>query len=227
MSYYQNVEQILKDGGIYAKNYRDQPQHSISYSNINNRRGSQYKTPEGELLHDYVPFYFSPITAMSYTIHRGNVPLMDPSGVDLGCANDEDVVFLVSRTESVQRADLKFCFTNVACNSQAPAPEYENDLSKLSNHIDWSLFDEVPKTATIDEIDYSGVGRYFRDFDSPERYNNRSTKRMAEFMVRDIFPVELLDCIVTKKKSIKSEIESWIRSENLNLSVYQKTGCYF
>lgn len=41
MSYYKNIITFCKDKSLYAKNYEPQLQYSISYNEINNRRGEE------------------------------------------------------------------------------------------------------------------------------------------------------------------------------------------
>lgn len=226
MMHYRNVEQILNDGAIFAKNFQIQPGYQISYEEIVNKRGTDFKTPNNEVVNDFVPFYFSPRTSMAHAISMGKVPLRDPKGTNLGTANMNDVIFMVSHTSHFQNAGLPFWFTDVACNSGAVVPEYKNDLSELQSHVEWSLFEEMPTVATIPEIGYNGVCQYFFDRDKPPQHNNRSTKRMAEFMVKDQVPLSYIDCIVTKNEPIKQSLEAWIKASKFDIPVYVKPGCY-
>lgn len=229
MTYYRNVEQFLKDGAVFAKNHQPmQLCYRTSYGDIVQRRATTaFQTPCGGVVNDFVPFYFSPATAMAGAIHMGHVSLIDPNDVNLGVASMDDIVFLVCRTKNVSKAGLAFWFTNVACNSLALKPLYESDLSKLASHIDWSLFDENPKMAHIPEIGYSGVCKWFKDFDNPIRYRNRKAMRMAEFMVKDPLPLNFVDCIITKHQHIKQQIDTWMHAYGQNIPVYVKKGCYF
>ncbi len=177
MTYWENIQQFLNDGAIYAKNYRTQPQHSISYENINNRRGTDYSTPCGNNLHNYLPFYFSPCTSMAYTISCGNVDLNDVAGVPLRKSSNEDLAFIVSHTSSFTQHRDSLYFTNVACNSMSPQPKYESDLNCLETHIDWSVFDEGNLKAQIPEIGYNGVCRY-------QHNKSDKVKQQVEGMIR-------------------------------------------
>ncbi len=58
--------------------------------------------PCGGVVNDYVPFYFSPITAFTYAIYFGNVSLTAPDGTPLGKATEDDRVFLVARPHSCE-----------------------------------------------------------------------------------------------------------------------------
>lgn len=70
--YYKDLKTFLADGEVRSKNHKS-PQlcHPTSYPNIVNRRGTDaYQMPCGGVVNDYVPFYFSPITAFTFTIYK-------------------------------------------------------------------------------------------------------------------------------------------------------------
>jgi len=227
MTYYRNIRLFLSDGAEYAKNHRQARRcFRTSYTQIVNRRGTEFWTPDHENINDFVPFYFSPVTSMAYTIHKGNVPLLTPEGQADGYASSGDLAFIVCNTDRIGQSELDFWFTDIACNS-AFAPNFENNLSNLDSHIDWSLFDETKGKAKIPEIGYNGVHWDFRSLDEPAKYKNRHRKRMAEFMVKDFLPFDLVDCIVVQNHDIKSHIDTWIAESAFEIQVYVKPGCYF
>ena len=229
MVYYEDCAVFFRDGAIRSKNAQpQQPCHQTSYAQIVSRRGERgMLTPAGHVINDHVAFYFSPITSMAYTIHKGNVPLVSPSGRRLGQASMNDRVFFVANVKRFKDAGLEVWFSDIACNSMAPMPKFESDLNKLEQHVAWDLFDEDPKRAAIPEIGYNGVKNVFMNMDDPERYQNRSQKRMAEFLVKDAMPLSMFDCIITKSDSIKSEVRGMMKDTGVNLPVYSKPGCYF
>lgn len=182
--------------------------------------------PCGGVVNDYVPFYFSPITAMAYSIHRGNVDLRAPNGTVLRTATMDERVFFVINVSKFAASTLTSYFSNIACNSLAPLPAYESDLAKLETHIAWELFDEFPKVAHIPQIGYEGVTKYFHNRDEP-KYQTRSSKRMAEFLVKDFVPLSMIDCIITKTAAMKNTIEEMMKKSKWNIPVYDVSGCYF
>lgn len=200
--------------------------YQTSYANIVERRGTnEFKTPCGHVVNDFVPFYFSPITAMAYTIGQGNVTLRGPNGEHHGPANLNEIVFLVSNTQNFVQHQNDIYFTNVACNSQATIPQFESDLTRLGNHVNWSLFDEYPLTAKIPEIGYNGVCRYFCNRDDGT-HMNRSPQRMAEFMIKNEISLNFIDCIIVQNDQIKTIIEQQIHNSHWNIPVYTKPSCY-
>ena len=116
---YLNIPQFLQDEAVWAKNHQPMQRcYQTSYSNIVSRRGTmEFGTPCGRVVNDFVPFYFSPINAMSYTIHRGNVELKTPQNIVVDTANLNEIVYLVSNTRRFQQSEQQIYFTNLACNS--------------------------------------------------------------------------------------------------------------
>lgn len=229
MVYYEDCALFFRDGEIRSKNAQPQQVcHQTSYAQIVSRRGERgILTPGGHVINDHVAFYFSPITSMAYTIHRGNVPLVSPGGEHLGQASMNDRVFFVANVQRLRNSGLTYCFSDIACNSMAPMPKFESDLDRLEQNVAWDVFDEDPRRATISEIGYPGVKNVFMNKDDPERYQNRSQKRMAEFLVKDAIPLSMFDCIIAKTDSIKSEVRRMMKDTDVDLPVYSKPGCYF
>lgn len=228
MTYYQNLRAFLTTGVEYAKNNPcGSPRYRISYDDIVAKRGTtQFATPCGSTVNDFVPFYFSPCTKMAYSIHIGNVPLRAPTGANLGTAKMDDVAFMVVNP-SVLFASGRTCwFTDLSCNS-AIAPSFENNPASLVTHVDWPLFDDAPKMGHIPEIGYDGVCRWQHDRDHPIAHQMRSKKRMAEFMVRDCLHMSELSCIVLKSDARLEEVQAWVNASPVNIPVYVKPGCYF
>lgn len=227
MTHYRNVERQMIDGRIYARNNPNgQPRYSICYDEIVHRRGAEQYTPNSVNLNHYVPFYFSPATAMAFAIKGGKVNFKTPGGEDLGPGSNEHVVFYICNPTRVHHAELEYWFTDIACNSGL-APNFSNDIQMIEEHVSWNLFDEPPKMGNIPEIGYNGACQWFHDRDEPLRYQNRKKERMAEFLVRDHFPVELIDCIVTKNDRIRTQVEHWVNVNGRNTNVYTKRGCFY
>jgi len=202
--------------------------HQTSYQEIVDRRGTaEFQMPCGGVVNDYVAFYFSPLTAFTFTIDRGNVNLRDLDGSILGSATSDDRVFLVANVEQFRNAGSELHFSDFPLNSQASLPTLENDLNKLESHVHWDVFDDAPKVARIPEVGFDGVCKYFADRDTPARYQNRSSKRMAEFLVKDAVSLNLIDCIIAKNGNIGENLQRRMDASNWNIPVYAKPGCYF
>ena len=183
--------------------------------------------PYGGVANDYVPFYFSPITSFAYTIHKGNVDLRTPNGDVLGRASDEDRILLICEVDGFANGGLQYCFSDTALNSCAPVPQLETDLAKLGTHVQWDVFDDSPIKASIPEIGYQGVCSYFMDQASPPARQNRSRKRMAEFLVKDAVPLSHVVAAVAKTAVVQHSLQEAMNASNWSIPIFAKPGCYF
>lgn len=233
MTHYKNLEIYLASGQLFAKNSPNvQVGYRISIETIDSKRGTaQFTTPCGSNVNDFVPFYFSPSTKMAYSIHMRNVPLRNPDGASLGQVSMDDVAQLIVGPEALFRSGRQCWFTDIACNSGIP-PTYCCDPDQLSSHLEWQLFDEFgpqerDRMASVPEIGYDGVCKWQQDKDEPARYQMRSKKRMAEFMVKDHLQMNEVSCIVLKKQTHLAEVQAWVNASHTQIPVYVKPGCFF
>lgn len=227
--HYADLPTFLADGEIRAKNHATlQRCHQVSYEEIVDRRGTnEFSVPNGGVVNDYVPFYFSPITAFTYTISRENVPLVSPDGAYLRQACEDDRIFMVASPEHFRGSGLLTCFSDYALNSRAPMPTVETDLDKLEDHVHWDVFDEGPLTAKIPEIGYDGVCSYFLNKASPPERMTRREKRMAEFLVHEAVPLDKVVCIIAKSDTMKDTLKTMMEASTWDIPVYSKRGCYY
>ncbi|MCO6406898.1 DUF4433 domain-containing protein [Hoeflea alexandrii] len=227
--YHEDLATFLADGEIRAKRYQPiQRCHQTSYQEIVDRRGTnEFQMPNGGVVNDFVPFYFSPITSFTYTIFRKNVPLVSPDGEHLRQACEDERIFLVSSPEMFRGSDLFTCFSDFALNSKAPLPTVETDLDKLEAHVHWDVFDENPQIAAIPEIGYAGVCQWFQNMASPANRMTRSSKRMAEFLVHQTVPLDKVLCIIAKTDAMKDTVSAMMAASAWNIPIYKKRGCYY
>jgi hypothetical protein len=224
-----DLRTFLADGEIRAKNHIElQLCHQTSYQDIVDRRGTaEFVMPCGGVVNDYVPFYFSPLTSFTYTIHRGNVPLRSPGGADLGVAEDDERIFFVCSVEGMRDGGVECCFSDFPLNSQVPQPSIEQNLDRLEQHVHWGVFDDSPMVASIEELDYVGVCKYFKNYESPLHWQLRSQKRMAEFLVREALPLRYVSCIVAKSPQMRDNLQLKMDASEWNIPIYSNPGCYF
>nr|AFQ90343.1 hypothetical protein [Paracoccus marcusii] len=227
--HYSDLPTFLADGEIRAKNHATlQRCHQVSYQDIVDRRGTnEFSMPNGGVVNDYVPFYFSPITAFTYTIFRENVSLVSPDGTYLRKACEDDRIFMVAAPEAFRGSGLFTCFSDYALNSRAPMPTVEADLDKLEDHVHWDVFDESPQTASIPEVGYQGVCRWYHNVASPPHRMTRKEKRMAEFLVRKAVPLAKIVCIIAKTDAMKDTLKTMMAASTWDIPVYSRRGCYY
>lgn len=227
--HWSDLSTFLADGEIRAKSHAN-PQlcHQTSYPEIVDRRGThQFPMPNGRVVNDFVPFYFSPITSFTYTIFKGNVSLRSPAGDCLRMACEDDRIFLVSSPQNFYGTNLSTCFSDYALNSMAPLPTVETDPNMLASHIHWHVFDDFPKVAMISEIGYEGVCKYFHDRESPAHLMTRKAKRMAEFLVLNAVPLDKVICVIAKTDMMKAKLEVMMNASGRSIPIYTNRGCFY
>lgn len=221
MTHIKNIDTFLADGFLYAPNFQNQSQYSVSYDQINQFRG-RIHLPNGRNLHDYVPFYFSPLTPMAYTISQGNLSLMDPNNTNLGRVTNDDIVFIGLNIDNVYRHGYLYQVSNTACNNFAFAVF---DTIHQAN-INWNLFNQDPYKASIPNVGYDGACQYFQDRDS-EPYQNRRAVRGAEFLIADQVNVNHIDFLVVKNDTICTALRQKLANYSLQIPVYVEPDCYY
>ena len=227
MTYIENLRTYIADGFLYAKNSPNmQPAFRISYEEIVARRGTIFTTPCGTNINEFVPFYFSPATGMAYAIHMKRVPLRSTDGDEVCKADPEDVAYIVVDPQTLFASGRDCWFTNIACNSALP-PVYEDNPGQLETHVEWPLFDDTSRMGHIPEIGYQGVCRWQHDQDDPPERQQRSKKRMAEFMVKDYLRMDEVSCIILKNAKRAGEVRAWVDDAGAAIPVYVKPGCYY
>jgi len=70
------------------------------------------------------------------------------------------------------------------------------------------------------------VCRYQQDRDDPPAHQQRSTKRMAEFLVRDCLKMEAVSCIVLKSAEHERQVRAWLDAASLPIRLLIKPACY-
>ena len=135
---------------------------------------------------------------MLYTINRGNVPNYTQG--------QEAVIHLVSHVEDIDaRGDLDFVFTDGHAIMEFTT--FFDDLNYLDN-IDWDVMRL----------------RYWRDTNED---NDRKRRRQAEFLVRNIFPWELITEIGVMNSTIKANTENILQNFTHKPSVIVQKSWYY
>jgi hypothetical protein len=127
ITHYKNLSFILKNG-LHCSNSNivDPDFIPIGFKTLIKTRSKRVVPIEPfGTLSDYIPFYFSTKSPMLFVITKGN----DPEVIR---TNDEEVIYLVSCTELLEKLQIKFIFTDRHA-TLAYANFYNNlaDLDKL------------------------------------------------------------------------------------------------
>lgn len=209
-----NLRSICGDGGLLSKNRMATtgitPNVDMSYAEIQDRRQSVLAPEQlGGTLHDYVPFYFAPRS-----------PLL--RGFDSRGLNQEDFVYFYTTVERVLSAGLKFFFTD--CHPlNALARQFE-ELACLKD-LPWEIFFEDPTMSNAGcPLEMLPFGKYF--FTEPE-HPNRKSLRMAEFLVKERFPLECVYGIAGKNETAKQRVALILASKKIQTEISIVPGWYF
>lgn len=132
----------------------------------------------GGTIHDYVPFYFGPLSVMLLNLHTGRV-----AGYEEG---QTPIVYLVS---SIARVDA------------ARRPWVFSDGHGLAALTSW-----YERLDDLGEVDWDLVGaRYWAD--RPED-NDRQRRKQAEFLVWKHLPWSAIGGIAVRDETMKTKVEA-------------------
>lgn len=176
-----NLHICLERGGMHAPNHT--PDDGLVYRTIHNvdvqakRRDTAIPCGPQGTVHDYVPFYFGPLSPMMFNLKTGRVP-----GYDEG---QESLVYLVSTCQTVAEAGIPFAFS---------------DGHSIAVFTDW--FDDLDE---LDKVDWNMVGqRYWADNINDM---DRQRRKQAEFLVWQFCPWLLVREIAVIDETRKAQVE--------------------
>lgn len=194
-----NLPWVLEHGLHCGNSMQRSPQWvSIGQPELIAKRGRrQVPCPPHGVLNDYVPFYFTPFTAMLYNIQTGQ------GGVIRRAA--EDIVILVSSLHRVRELGLPFVFTDM--HAYYPWATFHTDPADL-HRIDWAL---------LQRRDFR------RDPDDPAKFE----RYQAEALVHRHLPLEALLGVVCSTDMQARAIGQTIAQRGLSLPVHARPNWYF
>lgn len=177
-----NIATLLERGGLHAPNAT--PNDGLVYRTIHNTNVQASRSLRaipcgpGGTIHDYVPFYFGPLSVMLLNLHTGRV-----AGYDAG---QSPIVYVVSSIERVKAAGRSWIFSD------------GHGLAALTNWYD--------DPARLDEVDWDLVSaRYWAD--RPED-NDRKRRKQAEFLVWEHLPWSAVAGIAVLNDAMQARVEA-------------------
>ncbi|MCL6586707.1 MAG: DUF4433 domain-containing protein [Anoxybacillus sp.] len=201
ITHYSNLPSIFAHGGLvaYSMIKRNRvPYVNIAHARIQDKRSTTFvPLPPHGILHDYVPFYFAPKSPMLYAIHKGRV-----EGYEKG---QDEIVYLVSRTDLICRSGLAYMFTDG--HAIMGFTDFYNDLMDL-NKIDWEVMQSQ---------------FWFDTEEDPDR----KRRRQAEFLVHQFVPVELIVGIAVKHNGSKQTVEKLLQQCHYDKQVAVRPHWYY
>lgn len=141
-----NLDLCLRRGGMYSTNHT--PGDGGVYKTIHdtgvqaNRHNKPVPCGPGGTLHDYVPFYFGPLSVMLLQLKTGRV-----SGYNDG---QEPLVYVVAYAQDIVASGCGYVFTDG--HSLARITEFFSDLCHL-DRVDWSMVNQRYWKDTVDDSD--------------------------------------------------------------------------
>lgn len=198
-----NLEGILQEGGLWAKNSLKSPHVSVAYEHIQIRR-SMKNVPvyPGGTLHDYVPFYFCPRSPMLYVLHNPPEDQMPYKG------GQRPILHLVANLDAVREARLEFVFT---------------DRHALTAYARFYTSKDDPANC----LDWKAIGSDYW-YNTPEQPDRRE-KKQAEFLVHRFFPWELIEAIGVMNQDIEQKVLNVLQRfpSHAHPPVWVRRGWYY
>lgn len=127
---------------------------------------------------DYVPFYYAPRSPMMSAISYGSVP---------GYTDSKNLVYLVSSLEAVDSAGLTWACSDG--NARTGTTQFFNSWTDLEGQTDWEI-----------------MGAKY--WNNTETDGDCKRRRMAEFLVLDSFPLDLVNAIFVHSQGVADKIRS-------------------
>lgn len=187
MTHIHNLLLILQQDGIWCDRQageRGLTQQDIGHVKLKTSRSRKpVKVGPGGFLCDYVPFYFAYRTPMLSAIHNRTV-----AGYSGG---QEEVIYLVTKTDDIQQAGLPFVFTNGHA-----AVEISRQFTELDDltEIDWEMIRE----------------KYWTDTDDD---NDRKRRKQAEFLVHEFLPWPLIRGIAVQTQPMADQVSVLLQGQ--------------
>lgn len=191
---FSNILEIVANGGLHCDSYMHETP-SLGFTECGEadikaaRRTKPVPVSPYGYVGDYVPFYYAPRSPMMSSISYGKVP---------GYTNSKNLVYLVSDIESVYHSRLKWVCTDG--NARSGLTQFFNSWQDLDENTDWEVM----------------AARIWRN---TETDGDRRRRRMAEFLVREFFPLRLMSDIFVHNDKMAAKISPQLPSRLLPVHV--------
>ncbi len=175
---------------------------------IKQRRREQPVTcPPGGVVADYVPFYFAARSPMMFKLFKGSVPTFT--------GDHRDLVYFVSDVDRIVAAELAVAISDR--NAAKALAEFSNDVAVLgdlaaaaprSDFVDWPLMRAQMWSNTPSD-------------------GERMERRMAEFLVHETVPLDLLVGVGVRSEAHKVRIERLFERAGVSMRVVVRSDWYY
>jgi len=185
-----NLYIYLRRGALHAPNHT--PDDGLAYKTNHNedvqakRRHTPIPCGPGGTVHDYVPFYFGPLSPMMLNLKTGRVP-----GYNDG---QEPLIYLVAHAQRIVQAGHRVVFSDG--HGVAAFTEWFDGLDDLDK-VDWSMVGQRYWTDNIDDMD-------------------RMRRKQAEFLVHESLDWSLIRGIGVYDQQRKQQVEQIMEAEHVS-----------
>ncbi len=176
-----NLAMLLTRGALHAP--RMTPDDGLDYRPIHNpsvqakRHIKPIPCGPGGAIHDYVPFYFGPLSVMLLNLKTGRVV-----GYTEG---QEPLIYLRTTAQRVQDSGAKFVFSNG--HGLAGFTSWYDNLARL-NEVDWDIVQ-------------------IRQWQDTPKDNDRQRRKQAEFLVWHSLDWSLISDIAVLNAKMQLRVE--------------------
>jgi hypothetical protein len=171
------------------------------------RRGLSVTCSPGGVVADYVPFYFAARSPMMYKLFAG--------GVSSFARDHRDLVYFVTDVGRVVAAQRAFVISDR--NAAKVLADFTNDVSALgdltvdapkSTFIDWPLMKAKMWKNTLDD-------------------GERMERRMAEFLVHEEVPLDLITHVGVRDAARKATVERMFATVGRTVNAVVRHDWYY
>lgn len=195
-----NLEYLLQNGMFTRGHIQADPNYiNIGDSTLITQRQAHPVgiIPPGGFLGDYVPFYFGPLSPMLLNIKTGY------RGVNK--RPQTDIVYICCRFFNVIEKCQEWCFTDGHAKDRLTA--FYNKEEHL-NCVDWDIVWQRYWLPIEEDID-------------------RMRRKQAEFLVKNLVPVECISGIIVYNLAAEQTVRNIITKLKLSIPVIVKSEYYY
>lgn len=194
-----NIPWILENG-LHCRNSNRPDPNFVSIGNaslIHDRQHVSVSIAPGGTLSDYIPFYFTPASVMSFNISTGYRGIQQ--------RRNDEIAILVCSLPKLEQDGIRFVFTDR--HARLATREFFGDVANL-DRIDWKI---------LQNRDFS---RDNNDLGKMERYQ-------AETLVHRHLPIRSVLAIGCYNTHERDRVDALVKGAGLNLDVVSRPGWYF
>jgi len=165
-----NLSVVMRRGGLHAPNYT--PKDDLTYKTIHNlevqekRANKQVSCGPRGVIHDYVSFYFGPLSPMMLNLKTGRVP-----GYEEG---QDPLIYLGTTAQAIADSGRGCVFSDG--HGIAAYTSWFDNLSQLDK-VDWGMVSERYWTDNANDMD-------------------RQRRKQAEFLMHQFCSWTLIQAVV-------------------------------